>query len=61
MREFGADAVFSDSVQAFTAYNATATAYATRVAEQDAYRRLVVTLADKIVTRMAISAEDWME
>ncbi len=61
VRRFGADIVLSDSVEAFTAYNATASAYATRVAEQDAYRRLVVSLANKIVTRMAISAEDWLE
>lgn len=47
-------------VKAFTAYNATASAYATRVAEQDAYRRVTVTLADKIITAMAITAEDWL-
>ncbi len=53
--------VYSDTVEAFTAYNATGTAYATRVAARDAHRRLVVTLADKIVTLMAISAKDWLQ
>ena len=57
----GAGIVFQDSVSAFTAYNATASAYATRIAEQDAYRRMAVTIADKIVTRMATSAEDWLK
>ncbi len=52
--------VYSDTVEAFTAYNATGTAYATRVAARDAHRRLVVTLADKIVTLMAISAREWL-
>ncbi len=52
--------VHRSSVTAFTAYNATASAYATRVSEQDAYRRLVETLADRITTSMAISAEDWL-
>ncbi len=50
----------SGTVSALTAYNATANAYATRVAEQDAYRRLSVTLADKITTQLAISAESWL-
>ena len=58
--QLGGDIVFQDSVAAFTAYNATASAYATRIAEQDAYRRMAVTIADKIVTRLATSAEDWM-
>lgn len=52
--------VFQDSVTAFTAYNATASAYATRIAEKDADRRMAVTIADKIVTRLATSAEDWL-
>jgi len=51
---------FRDTVTAFTAYNATASAYATRIAEQDANRRMAVTIADKIVTRLATSAEDWL-
>lgn len=47
-------------VRAFTAYNATDATYATRVAEQDARRRLIVTLADKIITDMAITSEIWL-
>lgn len=52
--------VYSGKVEAFTAYNATGSAYATRVAQQDANRRMSVTLADKIVTQMAVSARDWL-
>ena len=59
--QLGGGVVFRDSVSAFTAYNATASAYATRIAERDANRRMSVTLADRIVTRMAISAEDWLK
>lgn len=58
--QLGGGIVFKDTVAAFTAYNATASAYATRVAERDAYRRMAVTLADKIVTRLATSAEGWL-
>lgn len=56
----GGGVVLSGSVSALTAYNATANAYATRVAEQDANRRLAKTLADDITTQLAISAEDWL-
>ena len=58
--QLGGGVVFRDTVTAFTAYNATASAYATRIAEQDANRRMSVTIADKIVTRLATSAEDWL-
>ncbi|MCK4861885.1 MAG: hypothetical protein KAS85_08260 [Rhodobacteraceae bacterium] len=58
--QLGGGIVFKDSVTAFTAYNATASAYATRIAEQDANRRMAVTIADKIVTRLATSAEEWL-
>lgn len=58
--QLGGGIVFQDSVAAFTAYNATASAYATRIAEQDAYRRMAVTIADKILTRLSTSAEDWL-
>ena len=58
--QLGGSIVFQDSVTAFTAYNATASAYATRIAEKDAYRRIAVTVADKIVTRLATSAEVWL-
>ncbi len=58
--QLGGGIAFKDSVTAFTAYNATASAYATRIAEQDANRRMAVTIADKIVTRLATSAEEWL-
>lgn len=58
--QLGGDIVFQGSATAFTAYNATASAYATRIAEKDAYRRIAVTIADKIVTRLATSAEGWL-
>lgn len=58
--ELGGNTVYTDTVTAFTAYNATASAYATRIAEQDANRRMAVTIADRIVTSMAISAEGWL-
>ena len=58
--ELGGSIVLSGSVSALTAYNATANAYATRVAEQDANRRLAKTLADEVTTQLAISAEDWL-
>ena len=58
--ELGGGVVLSGSVSALTAYNATANAYATRVAEQDANRRLAKTLADEITTQLAITAKDWL-
>ena len=58
--QLGGGVVLTDTVSAFTAYNATASAYATRIAERDANRRMATTLADRIVTRMAISAGVWL-
>ena len=58
--QLGVGIVFQGTVTAFTAYNATASVYATRIAEQDANRRMAITIADKIVTRLATSAEDWL-
>lgn len=52
--------VFQNKVKAVTAYNATSSAYATRVAKQDAYQRVVVTLAEKIATELSITAKDWL-
>lgn len=51
--------VLLDSLRAFTAYSATASAYATYVSERDANRRLAVSLADQITTRIASSAESF--
>jgi LPS-assembly lipoprotein len=44
------------TVRSFTAYSATASAFATRVAEKDARRRLAVSLADQIAARLAAAA-----
>lgn len=51
--------VLQDELRAFTAYSATATAYATFVSERDARRRLAVSLADQITTRIVSSAESF--
>lgn len=47
------------SVRAFSSYSATASAYATSVAERDARERLAHSLAEQIATRLAVTAEDW--
>jgi len=51
------EVVLQDNLRAFTAYSATASAYATFISERDAKRRLAVSLADQISTRIASSAE----
>ena len=56
----GDKTVLRDQVQAVTAYNATASPFATDAAERDARQRLAFTLADQIVTRLASSAGDWL-
>lgn len=52
--------VFAARARAFTAYSATASAYATRVAARDAERRIGVLLADQIASRIAVEAADLM-
>jgi LPS-assembly lipoprotein len=51
------------TVRAITGYSApetvTSSAYASLAAERDAERRLAIELADRIVQRLALSAEDW--
>lgn len=47
-------------VRAFSAYSATASAYATSVAERDARERLANSLAEQIATRIAASADRWL-
>ncbi len=54
----GGNAVLTARVRSFTAYSATASAYATRIAERDARRRLAVNLADQIATRLAAAAAE---
>ncbi len=51
------EVVLQDKLRAFTAYSATASAYATFISERDAKRRLAVSLADQIAIRIASSAE----
>ncbi len=51
--------ILTDIVRSFTAYSATATAYATHVSERDANRRLAVALADQIATRIASNASSF--
>ncbi len=51
--------VLSDTIRAFTAYSATASAYATHVTARDAHNRLAVSLAEQIATRIAGSAESF--
>lgn len=51
------------TVRAVTGYSApvsaTASAFATLVAEKDAYRRVSLELADYIVQRLALTADSW--
>lgn len=51
------DLIHDGMVQSFTAYSATATQLATRVAQEDAERRLMRILADQLVTRLVMVLE----
>jgi LPS-assembly lipoprotein len=50
--------VDSGTVMTFTSYSATGTTLATRTAERDAYQRLMVILADRLVARLVATAGD---
>ncbi len=52
--------VLTGNVRAFAAYSATASAYATSVAERDARERLANALAEQIATRITASADRWL-
>lgn len=52
--------VLRGDVRAFSAYSATASAYATSVAERDARERLANSLAEQIATRIVASADRWL-
>lgn len=52
--------VETGDARAFAAYSASASPFATRVAEEDARARLAVTLADQIVTRLAATSATWL-
>ena len=52
--------VLKGNVRAFSAYSATASAYATSVAERDARERLAHSIAEQIATRVAANADRWL-
>lgn len=52
-------AVSSGEVHSFTSYGATGSTVATLAARADAHRRLMVILADEIVTRLIATASTW--
>ena len=49
----------SGAVSSFASYSATGTPFATRTARRDAVDRLMVNLADKIVSELLATAGDW--
>lgn len=51
--------LFRDKVKSLTAYSATSDTYPTTVAERAANIRLVRSLADLMVTRLSVTAQDW--
>lgn len=51
--------LFRDTVKSLTAYSATSDTYPTTVAERAANIRLVRSLADLMVARLSITAQDW--
>jgi len=53
--------IYTNTIVSNTAYSATAGTYPTVVAERDANVRLSRDMADKIVTLLLITAEDWLE
>ncbi len=55
----GAQAL-SGSVTSFTSYSAQGSTVSTASVERDAHRRLMVALADLLVTRLIATAPDWL-
>lgn len=53
------EVVTSGTVNTFTSYSATGTPFATQTAERDARDRLMVALADKVVSRLLATRGDW--
>jgi LPS-assembly lipoprotein len=53
--------LYENSIASKTAYSATAGTYATIIAEKDANIRLSMDMADKIITLLLITSEEWME
>jgi len=57
LTDAGSGAVLTQgTVDSFTGYSATGTTVSTLVAERDAYERLMIILADQIVTRLIAAA-----
>ncbi|ALG91576.1 MAG: hypothetical protein CL814_00440 [Confluentimicrobium sp.] len=53
------ETVYTGSVNSFTGYSASGTPVATQTAERDAYDRLMIILADQMVTRLIASSGNW--
>ncbi len=54
------EALYQSAANSFTSYAATGTNVSTAAAEQDAYDRLMVILADQITTRLIASSGSWL-
>ncbi len=52
---------YQGSVSSFTSYSNLGSTVSTASVERDAYRRLMVALADLMVTRLIATAPDWLE
>ncbi|MEL6519856.1 MAG: LPS assembly lipoprotein LptE [Pseudomonadota bacterium] len=50
----------SGTVSSFTSYSTTGTTVATQAAEDDAYERLIVILADQLITRLIATGDGWL-
>lgn len=50
----------SGEVESFTSYSATGTPFATQTARADARERLMTILADEIVSRLLVTADEWL-
>jgi len=60
LRRQGVDGVlFSDSLRNTAGYTSSVETLVSEAAKQDAYRRLTLSLADRLATRLSASAESW--
>ena len=61
VKESGTDTILTRGVvENFTSYSAIGTTVATRASQKDAAERLMIILADQVVTRLHASAESWL-
>lgn len=61
VRPLGEDTIIANGVvDTFTSYDATGTNVATLAAEEDSRKRLMTALADQIVTRLIVTAPEWL-